>query len=154
MLYNLKHHAAGHFSRIIFHLSRGGSDLIDVTISTFLIMGLLAALFAAAGTYRHIRKAQLETIATKIASRDIEYLRKFEYNLIVLGTVTLSDPDIAAKLPSPRSATRTIAQYCNPTCTADAKKITELVTWTEKGITRNITIVTVISKYGLLNKNP
>lgn len=153
MLYNLKHHVAGHFSRIIFHLSRGGSDLIDISISTFLIMGLLSAVFAAAGTYRHIRKAQLETVATKIASRDIEYLRKFKYASLP-GTATLTDPDIATKLPSGSTGNRTVANYCNPTCTTDAKKITEQVNWTEKGVARSITIVTVISKYGLIDKDP
>lgn len=124
-------------------------------MSTVLIAGILTAVFAAAGTYKHIRRSSLNTIATKIASADIENIRKLPYaDIPNSATLTSNDyPDIA-KLPS-SNVTRTVSNYdppgCNPACgSQDIKKISLSVNWNEKGLARQISMETVIYKYGIL----
>ncbi|GEM_PF-4951229 len=102
------------FPKKIMKLAKGGADLIDIVMSTFLILGILAAVFAAAGTYRHIRNSRLDSIATKVASSDIENIRKLLFAEIP-GSATLSPndyPDIT-KLPN-GSVARTVIPYTPP----------------------------------------
>lgn len=125
-------------------------SLIEVLLSMFLILALVTILFAASGTYRHSRNSQLQTIATKIASREIENLRKTAFaSLPGTGAIT-GDPDLP-NLPS-GTAERTVANYppnCSPTCSPDIKQITVTVNWTEGGVARTISQDTIISKNGL-----
>lgn len=128
-----------------------GFSLIEVVLSMFVILALISILFAASGTYRHSRNSQLQTIATKIASRKIEILRKTDYTAIPdLGTSSFSDSDLA-KLPA-STANLTVADYppsCSPTCSSDIKQITVTVNWTEGGVVKTISEDTIISKNGL-----
>lgn len=124
-------------------------SLVEVILSMFIILALVSILFAASGTYRHSRNSQLQTIATKIASRKIELLRKTDYATLP-GSGSFSDSDLV-KLPS-STANLTVANYppnCSPSCSADIKQMTVTVNWTENGKARTISQNTIISKNGL-----
>ena len=148
-----------HPRHVLHRLSRGTADLIDILMSTILIAGILTAVFAAAGTYKQIRRTSLDRTATKIASTDIENVRKLIFTDVSVGTTQLSAaeyPDLS-KLPTSVPATRTVAYYVPPSCNLacgnqDAKNVSVVVNWTEKGLARQITLETIIYKYGVIKK--
>lgn len=122
--------------------------MVEVALSMFLIMALVTILFATVGVYRHSRNSNLQTIAAKITSREIEKWRKAAFaSLPVNNTYTFTDSDLS-KLPA-SSATETFADFCQPSCSADIKLLTVNVNWTEQGVAKNVKMETVISKNGL-----
>lgn len=127
----------------------GGFTLVEVALSMFLIMALVTILFATAGVYKHSRRSNLETVAAKIASRDIENIRKSPYTSLP-GAGNFSDPDLA-KLPA-SIANRAYSNYppgCSPSCSADITLATITINWTDQGVAKNLKLETVVSKNGL-----
>lgn len=120
-----------------------GFTLIEIVLSLLLILAILTVFFTGSSTYTTTRGANLAGIATKIASRQIETLRKTAFaTLPASGSFT--DPDLA-KLPQ-GTATRTITDYqANP----DIKQVTIQVDWVPAGSAKNVKIDTLIYKYGL-----
>ena len=131
---------------------RRGFTLIEIALSLFLILALIAILLTTSGTYVHSRRSNLQTIASKIASCEIEQLRNTAFASISTG----NDIDIIApcnqdisKLPTPNSAKRTIANYGTPTPDPKIKQVNIKVTWTENNASREIKMDTLISENGL-----
>lgn len=126
-----------------------GFTIVEVALSTFLILALLSILFATAGVYKLSRRSNLDTIAAKIASRDIENIRKSPF-MELPSVGSLDDPDLA-KLPASTSA-RSYSTYppgCSPSCSEDIVLATVSINWTDQGLAKNIKLETVISKNGL-----
>lgn len=120
-----------------------GFTLIEVVLSLLLILAIVTVFFAGSSTYTTSRGANLAGIATKIASRQVETLRKTEFASLP-PSGSFSDPDLA-KLPQ-GGATRTITDYeTNP----DIKLVTIQVAWVIAGSTKNVKLDTLIYKYGL-----
>lgn len=149
--------------KAVFRMASGAADLIDIAMSMFIILILLLAVFSAAGTYRHIHRARLDNVATKVASREIERLRQLDYDLTppfnppTYTLATTDDPDLV-KLPN-ATATRTTSPYIPPDCyqvgctdpySPDKKKITVTVTWVEQGQSRQVSLDTIVSRNGLV----
>ena len=120
-----------------------GFSLIEIVLALFLVLALISILLTASATYTHSRRSNLQSIATKIASREIENLRDTAFGNLP-GTGTLTDPDLS-KLPS-SNANRNVANY-DPD--GKIKQITITIDWTEKGLTKQIVMETLISEYGL-----
>lgn len=128
-----------------------GFTLVEILLSLFLILAIVSILLATSGTFVSSRKASLQSIATKIASCEIEQLRKTAFANITTG----DDVDIGApcnedlfKLPVPSSAKRTIADYGTPP-DPDIKQVAIRVTWTENNAFQEIKLETLISENGL-----
>lgn len=122
---------------------RPGFTLIEVVLSLFLILTLVTILLTTSSTFISSRGSNLQGIAAKIASRQIETLRKTDFaSLPPSGSVT--DPDLA-KLPS-SSATQTVSDYQG---NSQIKQVTVQVDWTVSGAVKQIKMETLIYQYGL-----
>ena len=122
--------------------NQSGFVLVEIVLSLFLVLAIASILLAAAATYRHSRNAALQSLATNIASRDIENQRKLAFSSVSTGAITDSD---SGKLPS-YNGQRTVATYDG---NAKIKQVTDVITWVEKGVTRQIKLETLISENGL-----
>ena len=128
---------------------RPGFSYIEILLSMFLILALVAILLTTSTVYIHSRRTNLQTIATKMASCEIERLRKLAFSQ--LPTVDGQfDATCTANLPKLPAGTtlRLVAGYGSP-ANPKIKQITTAVSWTEKGNAQQIKLETLISENGL-----
>ena len=132
---------------------RPGFTLIEIALSMLFILALITILLTASGSFRTTRKSNLQGVATKIASRQIETLRNTAYGSLQLqncpspngcNITVQQEPDLA-KLPS-SSATKTLDDY---EASTKIKLVKIQVNWTESGAAQNIKLETLISENGL-----
>lgn len=127
---------------------RPGFTLVEILISLILIFAIITILFASTGTLTASRGSNLQSIATKIASRQIETLRKTAYSSLPTcpspGGCPLTDSDLS-KLPS-GSAKQILDTYES---SADMKLATVQVDWIVNGAVKQLKIDTLIYKNGL-----
>ncbi len=130
---------------------RDGFTLVEILLSIFIILAIVSILFATSGTFVSSRKSNLQSIATKIASRQIENLRNTAFDSFPAcpgpagcNISAVEEPDLA-KLPS-GSATKTLDDY---EASDRIKLVTIDVNWTENNANQNIKLETLISENGL-----
>ena len=124
-----------------------GFSLVEVLIFLLVIMALVTILLSSAGVLSKFRGVYLDTIATRIASCEIEEMRKVAFSsLPVTGTINNPCNEDLAKLPQPRSAVRTVTDYLGDT---KIKQVNIQVIWTEKSVQKDYTVDTLITEYGL-----
>lgn len=124
-----------------------GLTLVEILLFLLIVLTLVTILLSSSGVLKHLRRVNLDTVATKIASCEIEELRKKDFaQLPSTGSIGVPCDQDLANLPAPKTATRTISDYLGDT---NIKQITITVTWTEKGLARQFTTDTLISKYGI-----
>jgi len=124
-----------------------GFSLIEIVLSTFLILIFVSIVLSASGTFIATRKSNLAYIATKIASRHLEFLRKSTWTEITAlppGTVSISDPDLA-KLPT-SAATRSIGNYQT---SSRIKQVIMKITWKENNANRELKMVSLFTENGM-----
>lgn len=126
---------------------RPGFTLIEILLALFIIMAILTIFFAASSTYVSSRGTNLQGIAAKIASCEIEQLRKAAFSSLANGTVNIAPPcdQDKSKLPQPQ-ATRTLSDY---SASSEIKLATIQVTWIENAANKNIKMETLIYEFGL-----
>ena len=127
--------------------AREGFTLIEILLALLIIMAILVIFFTASSTYVSSRGTNLQTVAAKIASCEIEQLRKTAFASIANGTTNIGSPcnqDIP-KLPQGQ-ATRTISDYSAST---EIKLATILVIWVDNNAAKNIKMETLIYEFGL-----
>ena len=130
------------------HRWRPGFSYVEILLSLFLILALVAILLTTSTVYIHSRRTNLQTIATKMASCEIERLRKLAFSqLPISGPVDASCTSELSKLPA-STAQRTVAYFGAP-ANPKIKQITVAVSWTEKGLFQEIKLETLISENGL-----
>lgn len=120
-----------------------GFSLVEVLISMFIIVILGFLLLTASGTLAQTYSSNLQTIASKAASKEIETLRETPFaSLPSSGAIV--DPNLS-KLPA-GAATRTVTTYqSDPTI----KQINVTVTWTFNGSARQLQMATLIYQNGI-----
>lgn len=125
---------------------RPGFTLVEILVSLLIIIAIIVVLFATTGTLSSSRGSNLQTVAAKIASRQVETLRKTDYSSLpnCPSGCSFADSDIA-QLPS-GTATQTLATYGG---SADMKLVTIQVNWTMQGAPRQLKIDTLIYKDGI-----
>ena len=128
---------------------RPGFSYVEILLSMFLILALVAILLTTSTVYIHSRRTNLQTIATKMASCEIERLRKLNFtsvnSLPPSDTFDASCTNDLPKLPA-GTTVRLVADFSsNP----KIKQITTAVSWTEKGLAQQIKLETLISENGL-----
>lgn len=146
----LDHRKTHHLSLITNHWRRrrAGFGLIEILLSVVLIIAIVTALFASSGTFLIRRGSDLQSIASKIASKDIETLRGQSFSsLPAAGTYTcvIVDTDLS-KLGSGACGDRTVANY---TGDANIKQITVTIRWQQSGKSKSLVMDTLIYTNGL-----
>ena len=136
---------------LTIHRKALGFTLIETAISLVFILAMIVILLTASGTFRTTRKGNLQGVATKIASRQIESLRNTAYGSLQdcpspngCNITVQQEPDLV-KLPS-SSATKTLDDY---EASTKIKLVKIQVNWTESGAAQNIKLETLISENGL-----
>src|SRR3989344_7907041 len=130
-----------------FNNFKNAYSLVEIVIALFLLGALVTILLTVSGTLFTTRSSRLQQIATKIATKDIEYLRNLSFaSLPSTGPCNqpiLTDADLT-KLPS-GDCQRTVTNYLG---SSQIKFVTVTVTWQEK-IQKRILLDTLVYKYGL-----
>lgn len=125
--------------------AKAGFGLIEIILSVVLIIAIVTALFASSGTFFIRRSSDLQSIAAKIASKDIENLRGISFSsLPTTATCSIIDSDLT-KLPN-SCGDRTITNYTDD---SNIKQVTITIRWQEKGIAKNLVMDTLIYANGL-----
>lgn len=120
-----------------------GFTLVEVLVFLLIAVVFASTLISSASNFVKTRGVNSETIATKIASHEIESLRDTNFaSLPPSGSI--SDQELT-KLPG-SSATRTINDYQS---NQDIKQVVVSVSWTENEVPRNVTLETLITQNGL-----
>jgi len=120
-----------------------GFSLLEAIIAIGLIMVLLSAFLSvwlAAGLNISIQRAIL---AEQIASREIETIRAKSFSEIVSTTTPITDA-LLGELPG-GTGTTTISDYL---ATSTIKHIEVLVTWRERGATKQYRLNTLVTSGG------
>lgn len=120
----------------------GGFSLIEIVLSLFVILAIITILLTTSATYNTSRRSNLQGVAGKIATRRIETLRNTTFASVTTGSFT---DDELEKLQS-STATQTVSSYQE---SADIKLATLVVSWAEGGVSKSITMDTLIYKNGL-----
>lgn len=123
--------------------AKRGFTLIETVISLFLIIAIVIILLSTGSIQLTSHNSSLQDIAAKIAQKQIETLRKTNFNQLP-ASGPFTDPDLT-KLPQ-SSAQRTIGNYQSD---PDIKQVTVQVNWTVGGAPREIKLETLIYKNGL-----
>lgn len=127
--------------------AKNGFSLIEIVLSTFLILIFVSIVLSASSTFIAIRKSNLAYIAAKIASRHLEFLRKStwaEITALTPSTVSINDPDLA-KLPA-SAATRSIGNYQT---SPKIKQVIMKITWKENNANRELKMVSLFTENGM-----
>ena len=124
------------------HLRRGFT-LIEIVLSTFLILIFVSIVLSASGTYLTTRRSNLVYIASKIASRQFESLRSYSF-LELPTNGSINDLDLS-KLPS-GVATRQVSNY---QASSKIKQVIIDITWTENNAGRELKMVSLFTENGM-----
>ncbi len=133
------HHPSQH-PTILFSLSsilrvsdpngRPGFSLVEILLTLFIATVLITIVLAVSGSQLTRHKSDLQAIAVKIASKDIETLRQTNFSSLPADSGTTCLQDYAsdlAKLPN-ACHTRNLSNYYGD---SDIKQITVTITWHE-----------------------
>ena len=119
-----------------------GFSLIEIALSLFVILAIITIVLTTSATYNTSRKSNLQGVAGKIATRQIETLRNTDYDSVSSGT--FNDTELA-KLPNP-SAAQTVSTYSGD---ANVKQVLIQIDWQEGGINKSLKMDTLIYRNGL-----
>jgi type II secretory pathway pseudopilin PulG len=120
-----------------------GFMLIEVLLALLFSATLAALLLVTASTLTQTYKSNMQSVAARIATTEVENLRKTSYaSLPSSGSFT--DPDLA-KLTS-SSATLTMSSYLG---SPDIKQATVNITWIQNSSPRQVILETLIYKNGI-----
>ena len=134
----------------------GGFTLVEILLSLFFIIAIVTILFSTSGSLLTRRRSDQQSIAAKVATKDIEYLRGLAFaslpatsppgpsGCLQLGGST--DPDLT-KLRDGKCA-RTITDYAPPSTII--KQTTVTVYWdNDNGVEQQLKMDTLIYESGL-----
>lgn len=124
-----------------------GFSLIEILVALGLILAIILILFTASGSLVSSRNSNLQTVASKIASRQIENLKKGGFAALPAnGTTSLSDPDLS-KLPA-SSESQTISDVSWGD--GNIKQVTIEVDWQQSNnVNKSIKLETLLTKNGI-----
>lgn len=120
-----------------------GFTLVEVLLTLVFSTTLAILLLTAASTLIQTHRSNLQTIAARIATKEIETLRNTSFASLP-SSGSISDSDLA-KLPS-GTGTRTMANYQS---SADIKQATVSVYWVQNGLSQSLNLSTLIYRFGI-----
>lgn len=122
-----------------------GFTLIEIVLSMFVILAIVTILFTTSATFKTSRRSNLNTLAGKIAARQVESLRKTDYSsLPAVGSSSFTDSELT-RLPE-GTANQTVSLYQS---NADVKQFAITVGWSEGGMAKSVTMDTLIYRNGI-----
>lgn len=122
---------------------QSGLVLIEVLMALLFAATLAILLLITSSTLTQTYKSNLNAVAARIATTEIENLRQAAYASLP-SSGSFSDPDLA-KLTS-SSAMLTMSSY---QASADVKQATVTISWTQNGSPRQVILDTLIYKNGI-----
>lgn len=123
-----------------------GSSLVEVLISITLIMVMILMYTAFLNLIKLNKKDQDLSLATFLASQEIEIVKELPYSELTDRTDSPLIGDIDLSVLNQASGTLDINNYMdNP----DIKEINVEITWLDKTLTKKVGLSTLISSYGL-----
>jgi len=136
------------FPRSVVHsrskiVGNKGFSLVEVLIAVVIIAILGFILLTTSGTLTQTHTSNLQTIASKIASSELETLRETNFAQLP-GSGPITDPNLG-KLPS-GTATRTISNYQGSLL---IKEVNVTVNWTWNGSPRQFQLASLIYENGI-----
>lgn len=130
-------------NRQLLTANHNGFSLLEIVLSLFLVLAIILMLLSASGTFISSRSSNLRGIAAKISSRQIETLRKMDFDSLP-ASGAFADGDLS-KLPQ-SSAAQTLSVYQS---SPDIKIITITVNWMENTAAKSLSQDTLIYRNGL-----
>lgn len=141
---------------------KSGFSLVEILISLLFIGALVTILFTSTGSLFVRRQSNLQSVAAKIASKEIERLRGLPFSgtggFTTQGNLTCSTnltlfPDLAppptGSMPTGSCVDRIISDYA-PSTPGQIYQVTVAVKWpNENNVTQNISMDTLIYQNGL-----
>lgn len=127
----------------IWRQNQPGFMLTEVLLALLFSATLAILLLITASTLTQTYKSNMQAVASRIATTEIENLRKTSYTALPTSG-PFTDPDLY-KLTS-SSATLTISSYLSST---DIKQATVTVNWIQNGSSRQVILDTLIYKNGI-----
>lgn len=138
---------------------KSGFSLVEILISLLFIGALLTILFTSTGSLFVRRQSNLQSVASKIASKEIERLRSLPFSTFTAeGNLTCSTnltlfPDLAppptGSMPTGSCVDRIITDYA-PSTPGQIYQVTIAVKWpNENNVTQNISMDTFRYQNGL-----
>lgn len=124
-----------------------GFSIVEILMFLMVVFSLVVVLLSSAVTLNRSRSSNLQQIATGISTCEMERLRNLYFTALpTTGSIDSQCNQDLNKLGSGSTAQRVVADFAGD---ENIKKITLVVTWTEKGANKDVTMETLISKYGL-----
>lgn len=122
---------------------RVGFMLIEVLLALLFSATLAALLLVTGSTLTQTYKSNMQSVAARIATTEVENLRKTSYASLP-ASGSFMDPDLA-KLTS-STATLTMSNY---QASPDIKQATVKIIWIQNGSPRQVILETLIYKNGI-----
>lgn len=122
---------------------KNGFTLIEVLLTLLFSTILVVLLLTAATTLLQTYKTNQQSLAARIATKEIENLRQTSYSSLP-SSGSFSDADLS-KLTS-SSGNLTVSNYQS---SADIKQITVNVSWVQNGASKQVILETLIYKNGI-----
>ncbi|OGD86646.1 hypothetical protein A2870_00240 [Candidatus Curtissbacteria bacterium RIFCSPHIGHO2_01_FULL_41_11] len=139
-----------HYALITNHFKvRPGFTLIEVVLSIFIILAIVTIILIASGSYATSHGSNLQGIAAKIASREMENLRNTPFDSLVNCDPPDGCPITDSDLTKLNSATAKKEFIQNYDSSADMKLVTIQVNWTVNGAPKQSKLETLFYRYGL-----
>ena len=134
-------------SNVRCQLFRPGFTLIEIAFASMFLLAIVAIFLAGSGSFIHNRGSYLQSVATEIASCEIERLRNLAFDALPTEPLTIPAQcnPTPSKLPAGYTAGKTINNYSG----SDIKIVTITITWKLNNANKNLKVETLISKYGL-----
>lgn len=118
-------------------------SLVEILVTVFIVMILGTILLTTSGTIAQRFRINLQSIAARIGSKEIERLRNLDYaSLPASGSFSNSE---ITSLPS-GTAYRNVSNYQS---SPDIKLINITISWLLNGVNRQISMETLIYQYGI-----
>lgn len=130
-------------------MNQKGISLVEVVLAAAVVIFLALLINSLPSSISSINKSKHSSIARDIASKEIEFLRKQDYDNLVIGSNTFTDSKLLS-LPSSNASYN--IEDCPPQiCTQSEKikKATVAVYWLESGENKKVELTTLISDGGL-----
>ena len=129
--------------------SRPGFTLVDTLIGIIILLPLITILISVSGSLNTSRQSNLQSLAAKIASRQMETIRKGGFASLPPSTPTqFSDPDLS-QLPN-NTPLQSATDACNPPASpCKIKLVTVEVKWVQAETPKSAKVETLVYEYGL-----
>lgn len=130
-------------------MNEKGVSLIELVLVVIAVAVLAILVASLPASITSIRNSGNTSLAKEIASKELDLLRKTQYDSLPNGNNSFSDSKLSGLLSG--AASYEIADCPVSVCTSGelAKQVKVTVGWSESGKTKTVELTTLVSKGGL-----